>query len=261
MFIRNSFQFIGKSTSLFFPKRINREMITAAFSSTTNKVAEATSSKLRESTSLNFSSPISLSHENAQQIEPLIKINSNQEQNAPQEEIKSNKTADVSIPWLKPFITKEIVDSEAERKLNASFNDNWISNPNDFIQIDLEKATDDDLIDLSSLLRRQIIAPEIEGEMRKRLDNKFHETCALRYANPELDQFIAANNGRVENLDAFDMYDLAHRADIGMLDEETSQRIYDYISDYNIQLTKDMLEEEKDPRDWLSDYPEHFPKT
>ncbi|WP_404665826.1 hypothetical protein [Rhabdochlamydiaceae symbiont of Dictyostelium giganteum] len=234
-------------------------MITAAFSSTTHKVTEITSFKLKPSALSKLSSPISLSHKNAQKEEAHLKIDSRDEQNLPQEEIPSKPITTISFSWLKPFIARGVIDSEAERKLNASFNDDWISNPNDFIQFDLNKATDDDLIDLTCLLGREIIAPEIEELIDERLINKCNETCALGHVNPELDQFIAANNGRIENLDAFDMYDLAHRARIGMLDEETSQRVYDYIDDYYTQLTKDMLEEEKDPRDWLSDYPEHFP--
>ncbi|MGR3912004.1 MAG: hypothetical protein QRY71_01665 [Candidatus Rhabdochlamydia sp.] len=249
MLIKNTLHFVGKRESFFLPKRQSIGSFIASFSSVPTKVADIASLKLNSKTPLNASQIHNISlHEAGGLIGsyPKIQLKGVHQGNKPQKLIKKD------VSWLKPFVIKGVIDAEAERKFSASFDEGWVSNPLDFIHLDLEKASCGDLADLIPLLNREILKPETEEGLMKKLRDQTKAELALQYANPELDHLIELNQGRIENIEDFDMYQLQHRANIGVLDKETARKAYDRVYVYEEQRMKEYLEEED-----FSDYSEY----
>ncbi|MGR3912622.1 MAG: hypothetical protein QRY71_04880 [Candidatus Rhabdochlamydia sp.] len=245
MLIRNTLQQVGKTSSLFlFKKEIMGKFVAAFSSRATAKARKIASLKLNSKSSLNsLASQIQephLSQESRPKSNP---------KNISYEQSESNQRIKKDVPWLKPFVMRGIIDSEAERKFLATFNEDWISDPSDFVQIDLDKATYNDLIDLLPLMVRDIIDPKVEEKITQICNAKEDADLALTYANPELDRLIKLNQGRIENIEDFDLDELEYRADLGVLDQDTSRRVKDLVNnDYN-EMIKLSVEDED-----LTDY-------
>ncbi|CAM0116722.1 hypothetical protein [Rhabdochlamydiaceae symbiont of Dictyostelium giganteum] len=90
---------------------------------------------------------------------------------------------------------------------------------------------------------------EIDQLLKEKLEERFNENAkridAKFYADPELDAYIEAHQGKVENIEDFDICNLAHRARSGQLDIETSKKIFQILDDEIDALNQLVLEENK----------------
>ncbi|CAM0116789.1 hypothetical protein [Rhabdochlamydiaceae symbiont of Dictyostelium giganteum] len=240
MLIRNILQRVGKHTSLFLiPKETNGKFATVFFSTTVTKATEVASSKLGSTTS-----------HSTQMQEPILYT-------APHpKSFQENQTEPTFIrdaSWLRPLMERGVIDAEAEKKFLASFEPGWVSEPKNFVQIDLDKATHSDLVDLFPVISKEVIDPELDEKITKILDDKRNADFAIKYANPELDRLIELNHGRIENIEDFDIYELEHRASLGLLDEETARKSQERLFAYYDKMSQDLIDEGE-----LTDYSAYF---
>ncbi|MGR3911983.1 MAG: hypothetical protein QRY71_01560 [Candidatus Rhabdochlamydia sp.] len=239
MLIRNILQRVGKHTSLFLiPKETNGKFATVFFSTTVTKATEVASSKLGSTTS--HSTQI---QESTLYTAPHPKLQNEPLKNLSFQENQAKPILLREAPWLRPLIEKGVIDAEAERKFLASLEPEWVSNPKDFVQIDLNKATYDDLIDILPLTVRDIVDPEVEKKITKICDDQMNADFAIEYANPELDRLIELNHGRIENIEDFDIFELEHRASLGLLDEETARKSQERLFAYYDKMSQDLIDE------------------
>ncbi|MGR3911982.1 MAG: hypothetical protein QRY71_01555 [Candidatus Rhabdochlamydia sp.] len=239
MLMRNTLRWAGKNISFFLaPKEITGKFTPHFFSTTTKKATEVASSQLESKTSPStqkLPSPHALS----------------KDLSLPEHEARPPFIRDAS--WLRPLMEKGVIDAEAEKKFLASFEPDWVSEPKNFVQIDLDKATHSDLIDLFPVMSKGVIDPEVDEKITKILDDQMNADFAIEYANPELDRLIELNHGRIENIEDFDMFDLRHRATLGVLDAETTRKAHDRVYAYYEKTSQDLIDEGE-----LTDYSAYF---
>ncbi|CAM0116877.1 hypothetical protein [Rhabdochlamydiaceae symbiont of Dictyostelium giganteum] len=90
---------------------------------------------------------------------------------------------------------------------------------------------------------------EIKGSLKEKLQQRFNDDLKNSlnefYKDPKLDAYIQSHQGKIENIEEFNINNLAHRAKRGDLDFETSQKIFKKIKDELDATNQQVLEENK----------------
>ncbi|MGR3911744.1 MAG: hypothetical protein QRY71_00320 [Candidatus Rhabdochlamydia sp.] len=113
-----------------------------------------------------------------------------------------------------------------------------INHPEDTLKIE-------QVIRMYQLIHSSEIDHALKEKLEERIDEDVKRCEAEFYADPELDVYIEAHQGRVENIEDFDICNLAHRARSGQLDSETSRKIFQMLDDEIDALNKLVQEENK----------------
>ncbi|MGR3972976.1 MAG: hypothetical protein QRY72_00105 [Candidatus Rhabdochlamydia sp.] len=248
MFIKNGLQWMGKTLPFLLSQgpQMNRRSV---YFSNSTKISEIVTPKLSALSSINTPTlaPSSIT-EGSHLLKQGVQAQSPQLRD---QERGLDLSDDNKEPWLRALIEQGVVAPGAGKKYYALRKYNSILDkergppPMDFIQVHLEKAQDEDISCLEGLIDRNMLAPEIEGQ----IDQKYHEQVmaqlALEYPNLELDEFIKLHQGKIENLEAFDIDELENRAERGLLDQETALKVHAFKKSYYDQILSKLEENSK----------------
>ncbi|MGR3912053.1 MAG: hypothetical protein QRY71_01915 [Candidatus Rhabdochlamydia sp.] len=96
---------------------------------------------------------------------------------------------------------------------------------------------------------QSIESDEVDLQLKEKILQQIDEDAkrfqAAIYADPKLDVYIEAHQGKIENIEEFNLANLAHQARLGKLDPETSKKVFQAIDDELDALNQQVLEENK----------------
>ncbi|MGR3912849.1 MAG: hypothetical protein QRY71_06060 [Candidatus Rhabdochlamydia sp.] len=102
-----------------------------------------------------------------------------------------------------------------------------------------------EVIRMYQLMHSDNIDHSLKEKLKQRFDENAKRSDAKFYADPKLDAYIEAHQGKIENTKAFNINNLANRARLGKLDAKTSAHIFQIIEDEMDELNRQVLEEKK----------------